>query len=203
MHEDAVASPADEFSEAMDAATDTTVQISEITDLTLFRIEIDPDSEGAQRMTKVLGTEFPRYSGEVNGDALAQEILYGTRQVVATLNVEPHVFLVVSRVDPIKLGRALDTALGNHDGFVVDVSANRAVINLSGSGAPKVLDANATFEDASPKYFEPGMAFRVRVGDSALMLWKLSKQEYLMVPRKSDTAPFVINMLDAIEDYRS
>lgn len=203
MHEDAVASPAEEFSAAMDAVTDTEVQISEIADLTLFRIEIDPESEGAQRMTKVLGTKFPRYGGEVTGDAVAQEILYGTRQVVATLYVEPQVFLVVSRVDPIKLARALDTALGSDAGVVIDVSANRAVINLSGLGAPKVLSANATFEDASPKYFEPGMAFRVRVGEAALMLWKISTQEYLMVPRKSDTAPFVINMLDAIKEYRS
>lgn len=202
MQEDAVASPAEEFAEAMDAVTDTQFQMTEITDLTMFRIEIDPESDAAKRMEQVLGVKFPQWAGEVTGDMTAQEILYGTRQIVANLYNRENVFLIVTRVDPDKLGRALEAALGLGDGLILNVSSNRAVINLSGPDAPRVLEANVVFE-SRPQYFEPGMAFRVMVDDAELMLWKIAEQEYLMVPRASDTAPFVINMIDAISEHRS
>lgn len=202
MHEDAVSSPADEFTEAMDAVTDTRFQMAEITDLSLFRIEIDPESDAAQRMEQVLGVRFPQWTGEVTGDMTGQEILYGTRQIVANLFVREHVYLIATRVDPVKLGRALEAALGLGEGLVLDVSVNRAVINLSGVDARRILEANVVFE-TKPRYFEPGMAFRVKIEDAELMLWKIAEEDYLLVPRVSDTAPFVVGMLDAISEHRA
>ncbi|MBM7052023.1 MULTISPECIES: hypothetical protein [unclassified Rothia (in: high G+C Gram-positive bacteria)] len=202
MQEDAVASPAEEFTEVMDAVTDTRFQMTDLTDLTLFRIEIDPDSAAAQRMEKVLGAKFPRWEGEVTGDMTGREVLYGTRQIVANLFNRENVFLIVTRVDQIKLGRALEAALAHDDGLVLNVSVNRAVINLSGPDAARILADNVLFEN-KPKYFAPGMAFRVMVEDAELMLWKIAEEEYLMIPRASDTAPFVINILDAISEHRA
>ena len=34
------------------------------------------------------------------------------------------------------------------------------------------------------------------------MLWRIDELEYLMVPRASDTAPFLVNILDACEKVK-
>lgn len=197
-----VPSPASEFIEAMEQVSDTQVQIQEVPYLSLFRLEIDPHSDAAARMEKVLGISFPEQPGEVVGDSTAQEILYGTRQVVACLWVHADTFLVVSHVDPVKLGRALNSALGDEPGLVLDVSFNRSVIELSGPEAAAVLARTVTFEATSPKVFLEGMGWRCNVGESELMLWRVAEFQYLMVPRNSHTVPTVISMFDAISDVQ-
>lgn len=124
-HDSTVPSIADEFVEAMDGVTDTRVQLQEISDLSLFRIEISPDSDAAQRIQAVLGVKLPRQRGQVTGDSQALQLLYGTRQVVACMYVKEGVFLVVTRVDPAKLGRALNAALGRDEGLILDVSVKQ------------------------------------------------------------------------------
>lgn len=64
-HDSTVPSIADEFVEAMDGVTDTRVQLQEISDLSLFRIEISPDSDAAQRIQAVLGVKAtpPTWAG--------------------------------------------------------------------------------------------------------------------------------------------
>lgn len=195
-HESNLPSIAQEFIQAMDAVTDTNIQLQEISDLSLFRIEVDPSSVAARRLEKVLGVSFPELPGQVSGDALARYILYGTRQVVACLYVQEGIYLVVTRVDPVKLGRALTSALGSDDGLVLDVSVNRTVLNLSGPAAADVISRVATFDMASG-VFEPGQAMSCTVSDARIMLWRIDELEYLMVPRASDTAPFLVTILDA------
>ncbi|MFW0111473.1 hypothetical protein ACN082_01750 [Rothia sp. CCM 9417] len=189
-------SVAEEFAHAMDEVTDTRIQLQEISDLSLFRLEVDPASSAAHRLEKVLGVSLPELPGQVSGDALARYMLYGTRQVVACLYVEAGVYLVVTRVDPVKLGRALATALGNDEGLVLDVSVNRTVLNLSGQAAAQVIDQVVAF-DFPPDVFKPGQAMSCRVSEARIMLWRIDEMEYLMVPRASDTAPFLVNILDA------
>ncbi len=197
-HETPVPSVAEEFAEAMDEVTDTTVQLQEISDLSLFRLEIDPTSEAARRLEKVMGAKLPSTRGEVTGDATAAHLLYGTRQVVACLYVEEGVYLVVTRVDAVKLGRALTAALGQDEGLVLDVSVNRTVLNLSGKAAAQVIDEVVHF-DFPPDFFNPGKALSCTVAEARIMLWRIDDLEYLMVPRASDTAPFLVNILDACE----
>ncbi|MFW0107590.1 hypothetical protein ACN08X_01755 [Rothia sp. P6271] len=201
---DTVPSVASEFTEAMNAVSDTSVQVREISSLTLVRIQVAPDSVAAARMSQVLGIDFPRHRGEVTGDSQAREILYGTRQIVAALWVHEDTFLIATHVDPIKLGRALDRALGSEPGLVLDVSANRTVIELSGEEAPEVLARCVTFEDdATPELFDIGMGWRCNVGEAELMLWRIDRFEYLMVPRSSTTAPFLVTLLDTIEKVKN
>lgn len=197
-HDSSVPSVAEEFVEAMDEVTDTRVQLQEISDLSLFRLELDPDSDAAGRISSVLGVSLPRQRGAVTGDAKALQLLYGTRQVVACLYVEEGTYLVVTRVDPVKLGRALTAALGQEDGLVLDVSANRTVINLSGIAAAEVIDEVVHF-DFPPDFFDPGKALSCTVAEARVMLWRIDELEYLLVPRASDTAPFLVNMIDACE----
>lgn len=195
-HDSSVPSIAEEFTQAMDEVTDTRIQLQEISDLSLFRLEVAPGSLAAERLEKVLGVSLPELPGQVSGDALGRYLLYGTRQVVACLYMEPGIYLVVTRVDPVKLGRALVTALGNEEGLVLDVSANRTVLNLSGQAAARVIDRVVDF-DFAPGTFEPGQAISCTVADARIMLWRLDALEYLMVPRASDTALFLVHMLDA------
>lgn len=200
-HDVSVPSIAEEFVEAMDEVTDTKVQLQEIADLSLFRIEIDPASDGARRLEKVMGVNFPSARGEVTGDATATHLLYGTRQVVACMYVEEGIYLVATRVDAVKLGRALGAALGSGEGLVLDVSVNRTVINLSGVAAAAVIDEVVAF-DFPPSFFEPGRALSCAVAEQRIMLWRIDELEYLMVPRASDTAPFLVNILDACEKVK-
>lgn len=191
-----VPSIAHEFERAMHKVTDTRLQLQEIPDLSLFRIEVAPGSSAAHRLEKVLGVSFPLTPHQVSGDALCRYLLYGTRQVVACLYVEEGVYLVVSRVDAVKLGRALNLALGGDEGLVLDVSVNRTVLNLSGKVAVEVINQVVDF-DFTLKLLEPGQALRCTVADARIMLWRIDHLEYLMVPRASDTAPFLVNILDA------
>lgn len=195
-HDSSVPSIAGEFVEAMDEVTDTRIQLQEISDLSLFRIEVSPGSPATERLEKVLGAPLPTVPGQVSGDALARYMLYGTRQVVACLYVEEGVYLLVTRVDPVKLGRALASALGRDEGLILDVSVNRTVLNLSGPAAAQVIDRviDCGF---SPELLAPGQAIRCMVAEAQIMLWRLDELEYLMVPRASDTAPFLVNILDA------
>ena len=190
-HDSNLPSIAEEFVEAMDEVTDTRVQLQEISDLFLFRIEIDPSTDAA----------LPTTRGQVTGDATALHLLYGTRQVVACLYVEEGVYLVVTRVDAVKLGRALTAALGRDEGLVLDVSVNRTVLNLSGVAAADVIDEVVHF-DFPPDFFDPGKALSCTVAEARIMLWRIDELEYLMVPRASDTAPFLVNILDACEKVK-
>lgn len=196
-----VSSAASEFSEAMDEITDTSILVQEISDLELFRIEIDPFSPAAQRLEMVMGAEFPKYMGEVTGDALAQEILYGTRQIVAILYVDETTFLVITRVDGTKLGRALDNALASDPGLIVNVSVNRSVVELAGPDSHKIIQRLGYF-DPVPRYFEKGMAFQCLIADIPMMLWRISDDQYIMVPRSAHTAPFIVGLLDEIEKLK-
>lgn len=200
-HDSTVPSIADEFVEAMNGVTDTRVQLQEISDLSLFRIEISPDSDAAQRIQAVLGVKLPRQRGQVTGDSQALQLLYGTRQVVACMYVKEGVFLVVTRVDPAKLGRALNAALGRDEGLILDVSVNRTVINLSGVAAADVIDEVVHF-DFPPDNFVPGRALSCSVAEAWVMLWRIDELEYLLVPRVSDTAPFLVTLIDACESVK-
>lgn len=197
----AVPTAASEFAEAMDEATSTSIQVQEISDLELIRIEIDPLSEGAKRLEMVMGVAFPQYAGEVTGDALALEILYGTRQIVALLYVDETTFLLVTRVDGEKLGRALDNALASDPGLIVNVSANRSVVELAGPYSHRIVENLARFEVA-PQYFEKGMAFQCLFAGAPMMLWKVADDQYLTVPRHAHTAPFIVGLLDEIEKLK-
>lgn len=197
--EDVLQSTASEFTEAMGGVSNTRVQIQEITNLTLIRLEVKPGSKTAARMQKVLGVELPQYAGQVTGDKQAMQILYGTRQIVACLWVDIDTFLVVTQVDDVKLGRALNAALGSGEGLVLDVSANRSVIELSGPEAYEVLAQTVTFETV-PDFFDVGMAWRCWVGEAEMLLWRVDAEQYLMIPRNSATAPVMISMFDAITD---
>lgn len=195
-------STASEFAEDMDRLSDQNLQIQEVPSLTLMRIEVNPYSDAARRMQKVMGAEFPKAPGNVTGDKKAQEIFFGTRQVVACLWVHEDTFLVVSRVDPAKLGRALNSALGKDPGLVLDVSFNRSVLELSGEDIGEVLARTVTFEENAPRFFAEGDAWRCNVGESELMLWRIHEFQYLMVPRNSHTPSVVVSVFDAIEEVK-
>ena len=199
--EGGVSSIASEFAEALDQATDASIQVQEVSDLELIRIEINPFSDAALRLEKVIGTAFPQYAGEVTGDALAQEILYGTRQIVALLYVDETTFLLVTRVDGVKLGRALDNALSSDPGLIVNVSVNRSVIELSGPQSHGIIERLAEFE-VKPRYFEKGMAFQCYITGAPMMLWRISDDQYLLVPRHAHTAPFIVVLLDEIQKLK-
>ena len=194
-------STASQFAQAMDRVSDQSVQLQEIPNLTLIRIEIDPNSRAAVRLQKVLGVSFPRHAGEATGDRRAMQVLYGTRQIVACLWVHDDIFLVVSRVDHAKLGRALDSALGTDEGLILDVSWNRSVIELSGPDAADVLSRTVSVEEV-PEYFDVGMALRANVADSELMLWRVDTDQYLLVPRSSHTGSVMATMFDAIYEVK-
>lgn len=202
LDEGIVPSTAAEFADIMDEKSDQHVQIQEVPSLTLFRIEIDPYSQAAQRMKKVLGTNFPQAAGEVTGDKKATEIMDGERQVIACLWVHEDTFLVVTQVDAVKLGRALNKALGKDPGLVLDVSYNRSVLELTGQGAAEVLAETVTFEEHAPHFFAEGDAWRCNVGDSELVLWRLGEHRYLIVPRNSHTPKVVISMFQAMEKVK-
>ncbi|MDO4252290.1 MAG: sarcosine oxidase subunit gamma family protein [Rothia sp. (in: high G+C Gram-positive bacteria)] len=201
VEEGGLQSTASEFTQAMHSISNTDIQLRQIDHLTLIRIEVDPDSQAAQRMQEVLGVKFPQDPGQVTGDRQAVEILYGTRQIVACLRAEQATFLVVSQVDAVKLGRALSLALGDGPGLVLDVSANRSVLELSGPAAGQVLAQTVTFEN-SPPYFSQGMAFKCGVAQAEMMLWRIGQDQYLLVPRSSSTAPVLTSMLDVIAQFK-
>jgi sarcosine oxidase subunit gamma len=187
-------SPASLLAAAFAAGSVTgTVELREVPFLTMAGFRVDPASDAGERLGALTGG-LPSASGEVrsNGDT-------------AVLWLGPAEFLLVAPAESHEsvggeLPRTLIAALGDGAGQVVDVSANRTTLELSGPRARAVLEKGCSL-DLHPRVFKTGTALSTEIGGIPAILWKTAEETYRVFPRASFAEFLGRWLLDAMREF--
>ncbi|MBO3676285.1 sarcosine oxidase subunit gamma [Streptomyces sp. NEAU-YJ-81] len=196
-------SPLAHVAERMHTATVTGprgVTLTEWPFSTMVNLRVDPASEAADRIEKSLGAPLPRQCGHTTASGCHTVLWLG-----------PDEWLVLSRADGsdgsdgtdgTAVAAELRAALGADPGSVVDVSANRTTLELSGPAARQVLEKGCPL-DLHPRAFGPGHAVSTTVGPVPALLWQVDgAPTYRLFPRSSFADYLARWLIDAMSEYR-
>ncbi len=164
------------------------VQLVERPFLTMVGVRIDPDSAGARGVDEALGAPLPRRVGEVCRAGAHTALWLG-----------PDEWLVVSKADAETLVDHLRAAAGETPAQVVDLSANRTVIELAGPGARSVLEKGCP-ADLHPRSFPDDTAILTSLARVPVVVWKLETDLFRVVPRASLAQYVAAWLLDAVRE---
>jgi sarcosine oxidase subunit gamma len=166
------------------------VTLTERPFITMVNLRVDPASEAAGRIEKALGAPLPQQCGHTSASGPHTVVWLG-----------PDEWLVLSGVDESAVTAGLRRALGPDPGSVVDVSANRTTLELSGPTARQVLEKGCPL-DLHPRSFGPGQAVSTSVGPVPLLLWQLDEAPtYRLLPRASFAGYVARWLMDAMSEY--
>ncbi|MDR6506796.1 sarcosine oxidase subunit gamma family protein [Arthrobacter oryzae] len=189
-------SPASHLAAALEAGSvEGTVVLKEGPFQTMAGVRVALNSEEGARVASVVGG-LPARCGEVRGT-----------EDVSVLWLGPSEFLVVAPEDAHdSLGgdliRALEAALADAPGQVVDLSANRTTFELSGPRARAVLEKGCAL-DLHPRSFTPGTALNTEVGNIPVVLLKTGDESFRLFPRASFADFLGRWLLDGMREYAS
>ncbi|WP_338894948.1 sarcosine oxidase subunit gamma family protein [Streptomyces sp. TG1A-60] len=187
-------SPLAHLEERMRAATVTGargVALAEWPFITMMNLRVDPASAAADRIEKTLGAPLPRQCGHTSASGPHTLVWLG-----------PDEWLVLSQAAASAVAGALGEALAGAPGSVVDVSANRTTLELSGPAARQVLEKGCPL-DLRPRTFGPGQAVSTTVGPVAVLLWQVDDAPtYRLFPRSSFADYLARWLIDAMSEYR-
>jgi sarcosine oxidase subunit gamma len=150
-----------------------------------------PDGRVADSVHKALGFVLPR---DPNAAASA-----GGR---SALWLGPDEWLIVGgEGEESLLTRVLHTALGETFGSVVDVSANRTVIELSGPAARDVL-AHGCLVDLHPRVFGPGRCAQTLLAKAQVIVHQVNDAPTFHLYVRTSFAWYVAEwLLDGMTEY--
>ncbi|MEU6251218.1 sarcosine oxidase subunit gamma family protein [Streptomyces sp. NPDC047043] len=187
-------SPLAHLEERMRAAAVTGahgVALSEWPYIAMVNVRVDPASEAAERIEKALGASLPRHCGHTSTSGPHSVVWLG-----------PDEWLVLSQAEVAAVVGELREALADDAGSVVDVSANRTTLELSGPAAREVLEKGCPL-DLHPRSFGPGRAVSTTVGPVAVVLWQVDDAPtYRLFPRASFADYLARWLIDAMSQYR-
>jgi sarcosine oxidase subunit gamma len=175
------------------AAADVTgargVSLREVPFLTMLGLRAAPGSESARALGEVLGAPLPDKVGATASSG-AHTVLW----------LGPDEWLVVSTEPARPLVAALSAALGHARGDVVDVSANRTTLELSGPSAREVLEKGCP-ADLHPSVFGVGAAVTTTLGPVPLLLWRTGEDTWRLLPRSSFADYTARWLVDAMAEF--
>jgi sarcosine oxidase subunit gamma len=148
-------------------------------------------SDAADRLEEVLGALLPDRHGLVTA---------GSGRSVIWL--APDEFLVITDEAPTESVAALQEALENGPGSVVDLSANRTTFELAGPSARAVLEKACPL-DLHPRTFKEGPAVNTNIGHVPVILWKVEAESYRIYPRSSFADYLGRWLVDAMAEYKA
>jgi sarcosine oxidase, subunit gamma len=193
-------SPACDLAEEMARGSGSGARLREIAFLTYTAVRAAPGSGAADAVAATLGIALPERVGQVTGSADGS----GER---AVLWLAPDEFLVVGR-DEAESGIAtavftaeLAAGITGQRGQVVDVSANRATLELSGPHAREVLDKSCRL-DLHPREFPVGRAVVTLLESVGVILWRTGEDTWRVMPRASFATHVVRWLLDGMREFR-
>jgi len=189
-------SPASPLKAAFEAGSVAgTVELREVPFLTMAGLRVDPGSDAGERLGTLTGG-LPAASGEIRGSGGTAVLWLGPAEFLLVAPAESHESLGG------ELPLALVEALGDGAGQVVDLSANRTTLELTGPRARAVLEKGCSL-DLHPRVFKSGTALSTEIGGIPAVLWKTAEEEYRIFPRAS-FAEFIGRwLLDAMREYAS
>ncbi len=185
-------SPLAHLHEELESNGHTAVRVGERPFRTMVSLRVEPGGAAYDRIAQVLGFALPTSCGETaSGDGHAALWLGPDEWLVVAQETAP-------AYDP--LVDALTEALGAERGAVVDVSANRTILELSGEKARAVLEKGCPV-DLHDRAFTAGRAVTTVVGPIAVLLWRVEATTYRILPRSSFADYLARWLLDAMAEY--
>ncbi|MDQ0755077.1 sarcosine oxidase subunit gamma [Arthrobacter sp. B3I4] len=189
-------SPASQLADAFQTGSIRgAVELREVPFLTMAGIRVDPSGDAGKRLGALTGG-LPASSGEVRGRGETAALWLGPAEFLLVAPAEAHEDLGG------ELPGALVEALGGGAGQVVDLSANRTTLELSGPKARAVLEKGCSL-DLHPRVFATGTALSTEIGGIPAVLWKTADQTYRILPRASFAEFLGRWLLDAMREYAS
>lgn len=174
------------------AAGGSAVALRELPFCVQLGLRVVPDSASAVALDEILGYRLPSRAGEVTGDPAAAHALW----------LSPDEFLAVDVSRRQQPGDSLvaEACLEGLPGQVVDLSANRTIIELSGSQAREVLEKSCR-ADLHPRAFALGSALVTQLGPVPVIIHHSGEHEYRIYPRAS-FADFTVRwLLDGMAEF--
>ena len=160
------------------------VALREIPFLSMVGLRLVPGTDSASTVTDLVGTPLPAAHGEVG-----------------TPDREPGALPSLSTVPTaVRLSEALAEA--GVPGQIVDLSANRTTLELSGPSAREVLEKGCPM-DLHPRAFAVGTAVATTLGPVQVLLWRTAEQEWRILPRASFADYTARWVLDAMTEFAS
>ncbi len=182
------------------------VSLIELPYLAQVSLRVDPASEAAARVEQALGLSLPA-AGSVNSVLVGEVDGVLAGQVRSVLWLGPDEWLVIGADgDTVDLVDLLIEALADSPGSVVDVSANRTTLVLSGPRARDVLEKGCTL-DLHPRTFSAGRCAQTTFARGHLLLWQTGAEGedagpvYRLLVRGSFADYFADWLLDAAAEF--
>ena len=187
-------SPAQHLAHVFAAAEVTgprAVSLREVAFLTMVGLRAEPGSGATERLTTTLGVRLPTRCGGV-----------GSADGTSVLWLGPDEWLVVSDRDPAELTASLVVTLHGEPGSVVDLSANRTTLELSGPSARDALEKGCAL-DLHPRAFVVGSAYATALAGIPVVLWRAGEQTFRVLVRSSFADHVGRWLADALGEYAS
>ena len=178
---------ADRAQEMQDAAS-SGMTLREVAFTTQVGLRATPDSEGHAALGQALGG-LPSKVGEVVGDTSSTAVLW----------LSPDEFLAVDQPDS-GLAATLEQALGELPGQVLDLSANRTIIELSGENAELVLRKSCPL-DLHSQAWSINQAYVTEIAQTPVILWRVAEDTWWIAPRISFAHHVANWLLDAMLEF--
>lgn len=166
----------------------------------MVSLRTEPGSVAARAVEDVVGVALPRACGEVASGRAWSALWLGPDEwlLVAQAPTEPG-------ADPLAdagaaLVEALRTATAGQPAAVVDVSANRTVLELSGDAAREVLEKGCPV-DLHPRSFPEDTAVATTLARIPVQVWKVDATTFRVLPRTSYAAYVATWLLDAMQEF--
>ncbi|MFH5822857.1 sarcosine oxidase subunit gamma [Georgenia sp. AZ-5] len=188
-------SPAHHLHTEMEQGSAGAVRLREVPFLTQIALRAVPGTPAGEALQAALGTSLPRHVGEVSEGPDELRVLW----------LAPDEFLAVAPdeaetgVLTTEYAEGLAAALGR-SGQVVDVSANRTTLELSGAAAQSVLDKSCRL-DLHPRAFPVGAAVATQLAGTPAVLWRTADQTWQVMVRSSFATHVVRWLLDGMREY--
>ncbi|MET1004041.1 MAG: sarcosine oxidase subunit gamma family protein [Propionibacteriaceae bacterium] len=192
-------SPGADLTELLSTGSRQTVRLREVAFQTHLALRAGTDS-AVRALGQALGAPLPDRVGAVSSG------VRGPDRPVDIIWLGPDEWLAVLGDEAItgESGRALvdlgGAALVGERGQVVDVSANRAPLELSGPSSRAVLDKLIQL-DLHPRQFPVGRAVSTLLETVQVILWRTGEDSWLVLPRASFTEFVARWLLDGMREF--
>lgn len=187
-------SPAEHRHADMDAGSSAAVRLREIPFAQMLAIRAEPGSP----MAAVVEAEVGRLPAAVKQVTVSER--------ATTCWLSPDEFLAVLTDETLtaaaEVAETIMAHAGSAPGHVLDVSANRTTLELSGPAARDILESSATI-DLHPRMFPVGTAVATNFAQTQVILHKTGEETWRILPRSSFADYVVTWLLDAMEEYQN
>jgi sarcosine oxidase subunit gamma len=172
------------------------VALREVPFLLAVSVRVEPGSPASTRLGQRLGADLPQACGQVASAGPRTALWLG-----------PDEWLVLAEdagatLAGTALAAELQDALAGDPGSVVDVSANRTTLELSGPAARATLEKGCPV-DLHPRGFGPGTAVLTTLAHLPVVLWQSGPTTYRLLPRSSFADYVTRWLLDAVSEFRA